>query len=390
MTLPIRSETALVGVLGVAAAVSAISVLKVLVANPEQLGLDLPSYLEGARRLVESGTPYSPELHAGPLGNVSSNIAIGYFYPPPLAQLFVPILGVPMPMLAWAWGLSQTLLLLILLPVVYRRFSGRAPGMGVVAVLLGAVAFTPNLVALYIGNLSGWIAILIALMLVVEAPGRAASAAAAMWLKLTPGVFAAGALIDRSTRSATLAACLAILAVSMVLSAAAWADWIAVLPSIAGLSEAPYTSNLAPAHVLASAGFAGLAEITRIALPALFGVLLLVSAWRGNLGAWVASATGVYLTASGTSWDHYFAALSPLASAAWPRASAAVRCVIIGGLVWYGPLRFFDTQSWYQVIGLGLWLTFLLGTIIQFNGGAALWRHRPSIARLTSPVGSPN
>lgn len=388
MTARTRIEAAFVGILAAAAAVSAGSVLKVLVANPEQLGLDLPSYVEGARRLVETGSPYSAELHAGPLENISTNIAIGYLYPPPLAQLFVPIQSVPIDVLAWAWALAQAVLLLAVLPLVYRRYGGDAHRRATVMILLAAVAFTPNLVALYIGNVTGWIAILVAVALIGAPSARAASVAAAMWLKLTPGVYAVGALLDRSSRLPSLTASLVIMAVSVVLAPAAWADWIAVLPSIVGLTEAPFTSNLAPAHVLGSTGLPELAAVSRIALPVVFGVLLLASALKGNVAAWVAAATGVYLSASGTSWDHYFAVLSPLAAAAWPGASVAMRSLIVGGLIWLGTLRFLDTQAWYQLAGLAFWVTFVAASVIQFNGGATRWRSRFTASRQAPPVGN--
>lgn len=381
--LGVRSATAVVGALAAGAVVTVISTMKVLVAHPEQFGLDLLSYVEGAKRLVVSGTPYSSALHAGPIENVSTNIGIGYLYPPPLAQLFVPISGVAMPVLAWAWALSQGAILLVLLPIVYRRYGGHWDRGHVAALLLAVIAFSPNLVAIYIGNLSGWIAILIGFMLITPAPVRAASAATAMWLKLTPGVFAVGALVDRSTRSAAAVTTLVILAGSLILSAPAWADWIAVLPSIVGLSEAPYTSNLAPPHVLSSTGFGLLAEAARIALPMWFGVLLFVSAWRGHVAAWVTAATGVYLSAPGTAWDHYFVALSPLAVAAWPRATPFTRLAIVGVLVVFGPLRFLNEQVVYQVIGLGLWLTFLTAAVFQFREGVGAPRaFRPTAIEL--------
>lgn len=389
MTARTRLDIAFVAFLAAAAAVSLISVLKVLIANPEQFAQDLSSYMEGARRLVETGSPYSAELHAGPLENIRSNIAVGYLYPPPLAQLFVPILPVPIAVLAWGWAIAQSLLMLTVLPVVYRRYGGHTDRRASVMIVLAAVAFTPNLVALYIGNVTGWIAILVALALIATPRARAASVVVAMWLKLTPGVYAVGAFLDRSTRMPTVVASLVILAVSLALSPAAWTDWVAVLPSIVGLTEAPFTSNLAPAHVLASAGLTGLADLSRIVLPLFFGALLLGSAWKVNVGAWVAAATGVYLSASGTSWDHYFAVLSPLAVAAWSGASAPMRSLILGGLIWLGPLRFLDTHAWYHLIGLGMWLTFVSGSIIQFSGGVARLRPRVIASHLVPPVGNP-
>lgn len=354
--------------------VTVIAQAKILAAHPEQFGIDLPSYVEGARRLASTGTPYSAELHAGPLENIFTNIGVGYIYPPPLAQLFVPVAGLPLPVLAWAWTLVQAGLLLALLPVVYRTYGGVADRGHLVAILLAAIAFSPNIVALYIGNLSAWIAILVCLMLVVGARGRAASAATAMWLKLTPGVYAVGAVIDKSSRIPALISCATILAVSFVFAPAAWADWVAVLPSIVGLTEAPYTSNLAPPHVLASTGLPVLATIGRVLLPLSFGILLIVTAWKGRLAAWVVASTGVYLTATMTAWDHYFAVLSPLALAAWATASPALRALIVGVLVWFGPLRFLENEWQYHLIGLALWLGFLFGAVMQFSGAAKALR----------------
>jgi len=387
MTATERRRLALTGLLAVAATVSMVSVFKVLSEHPEQIGIDLPSYTEGARRLAESGSPYSAELHAGPLENIMTNIGVGYLYPPPLAQLFLPLVNLPIPVLIWVWTLAQAILLVVLLPVVYRRFGGDASRTAVVAVLLAAVAFTPNLVALYIGNVSGWIAALIGLILITHAGGRATSAVAAMWLKLTPSAFAVGAVIDQTTRWKSIVASFAVLATSLLLAPAAWVDWLTVLPSIVALSEAPYTSNLAPTHVLASTGNSGIAVVTRIALPLFFGILLIASARKGNVAAWVAAATGVYLTASGTSWDHYFAALAPLAAAAWPDG-ARIRYIILGTILWFGPLRFLETQIWYQLIGLALWLTFVFWAVVQFSGGATVPGLGSRVARVSPAVGN--
>jgi hypothetical protein len=142
-----------------------------------------------------------------------------------------------------------------------------------------------------------------------------------------------------------------------------------VLPSIVGLPHAPYTANLAPAHVLSSTGFALLADLARVAVPMWFGVLLIVSAWRGQLAAWIAAAAGVYLSVGGTVWDHYFAVLSPLAVAAWPRATPVGRMSIVAVLVALGPLWFLKEQEIYQLLGLGLWLAFLTSAVFQFGGG---------------------
>jgi hypothetical protein len=385
----IRRETAVFGALGAAAAVSVISSIKILTSNPEMYGLDLTAYVEAARRLMESGTPYAPQLHAGPLENVGTNIPIAYLYPPPLAQLFVPLSALPMPALAAGWALIQVILLAFLLPKVFARFGGVPDRRHVLAIGLAVIAFHPNLVALWVGNVSAWVAIMIAAMLVAPAAPRAAVAAAAGWLKLTPGAFSVGAFLDPATRIPTLVAGLGILAVSVVLSPLAWTDWLAVLPSLSGFfAQVPWTANLSPSHVLDAAGLPLVADAATVVLPAGFMLLVVVSALRGLTAAWIAAAAGAYLSATGTSWDHYFVALTPIAIAAWPGGSPAIRFQIVGVLVLFGPLRFLDSSWLYHLIGLALWLGFLIGAIHQFNGRVVFWSRGP-VSTPTPALGSP-
>jgi hypothetical protein len=362
----LHRQTLVLGALGAAAVVSLVGILKILTAHPEMYGIDLPAYVEAAKRLISTGTPYSQQLHLGQLDRY--DIATGYLYPPPLAQLFVPLSGLPMPILAAAWAFGQAVILVVALTMVYVRFGGPSDRVHIMALFLGIVAFTPNLMAIIVGNVSGWIAIAIAVMLLGPAAARSGAAAATMWIKLTPGAFAIGALVDKASRWLAVLATVAILAVSFALSPSAWVDWIALFPSVSGFfADVPFTSNLAPSHVLTSTGFPWLGAIAAILVPAGFAVSLLRYAWQGQVAAWVAAGTGIYLSATGTSWDHYFVALSPIAIAAWPRASRAGRTLIVGVLGWFGPLRFLDTQPVYQLIGLGLWLTFLSVAIVGFG-----------------------
>ena len=385
----LRNDTMVIGGLAAAAAVSLIASIKILIANPDQYGADLVAYVAAARRLLATGTPYAPQLHAGPLENIGSNIPNAYSYPPPLAQLFVPLSAIPMPLLAALWMVAQAILLVVTLWFVYRRFGGVPDRRHFVALVLAVVAFTPNVAAVYIGNVSGWLAIAIGGMLLAGPGPRAGFAAAAAWLKLTPGALLVGGFIDRSTRALTVVAAFGILAVSFVLSPSAWADWLAILPSVRGFfAEVPWTSNLAPSHVLTSTGFPLLGSVATLAVPAAFMLLVVVTAWRGQVVAWVAASVGVYLSATGTSWDHYFVALTPIAVAAWPRASRVERALIVAVLAWYGPLRFLEGLWEYQLLGLGLWLGLLAGAIVQFAGGAVPFRQPRSVGGLASSLRS--
>ena len=362
----IRAQTIVLGALAAAAVVSVIGMAKILLANPDLFGIDLPAYVEAARRLLASGSPYSPQLLSGVLDRY--DIATGYLYPPPLAQLFVPLSVLPMSMLAPMWALAQGVGLLVMLPMVFLRFGGTRDRTHIAAVILAAVGFFPNLMAIVIGNVSGWIAIGIAVMLLATPAVRSTVAATAMWVKLTPGIFAIGAFVDRSSRWSAAAAALAIAAASFALAPAAWRDWVVVFPLVSGFfGDVPFTSNLAPAHVLRSTGFGSLGTVAAILVPAAFAIAVLLHARRGNLAAWVTAGTGVYLSATGTSWDHYFVALSPVAAAAWPGAPRALRVVIVAVLVWYGPLRFLETQALYQLVGLASWLAMLVVAVAAFG-----------------------
>jgi alpha-1,2-mannosyltransferase len=385
----LRVEVATIGALAAGAVGAVISSAKVLAAHPEMYGIDLVAYVEAAKRLVASGTPYAPELHAGPLVNNSINIPNAYLYPPPLAQLFVPLSVLPMPVLAAVWAAAQAVLLLALVWAVYVRFGGVSDRRHLVAILLAVIAFHPNLVAIYVGNVSGWLAIGVACMLLASATPRAVVAGAGLWLKLTPGVFTVGAFFDRSTRVATTVAVVVIAGVSIALAPTAWADWVAVFPSVSGFyAQVPLTANLAPSHALSSAGLSLLADLAALAVPGAFMVLVVTLALRGRVAGWVAAGVGVYLSATGTSWDHYFVALTPIAVAAWPNASATLRWLIVAVLLWFGPLRFLDSAWLYHVIGLGLWMGMLLGAIGQFSGGIALLRRPQAVPSFGSTIRS--
>ena len=123
-------------------------------------GGDHEAYRAGAARLIATGSPYHPELSVGPIANQVENVGIAYLYPPVLAQVFTVIGGVSPDALAWANACIQFVALLDLKPpLVYRRFGGMLTATEVLLIWLLIISSWPVQMALYGGNLSGWIAI---------------------------------------------------------------------------------------------------------------------------------------------------------------------------------------------------------------------------------------
>ncbi len=69
-----------------------------------QFGVDLADYQRAAQRMAAGGSPYAPEMLAGP---VDAQGVDRYRYPPVLAQLLIPVAGLPMPIAAALWGAAQ-------------------------------------------------------------------------------------------------------------------------------------------------------------------------------------------------------------------------------------------------------------------------------------------
>ena len=128
-------------------------------------GIDLVAYREAAIRLITTGSPYHEALLSGPIENRIQNVRIAYLYPPPLAQAFVPVVDIDPQLFASVWAALQGLPLLILIPLVYRRYGGTLTTTSILVIWLTLVLSYPVSFALYIGNLSGWIAIGVAVML---------------------------------------------------------------------------------------------------------------------------------------------------------------------------------------------------------------------------------
>jgi hypothetical protein len=356
-----RAEAIGFGLL-IAAAFSAIqSTLLTLVAGPQFLGLDVIAYLRGAARLVESGSPYSAALLAGPIEHSVANVPIAYLYPPPLAQAFVPLLSLPYPVVASVWMVGQAATLLVMLPMVYRATGGRVSPKSLACLTLVALAFVPFHWATFIGNVSGWVAVAVAAALLRGGWSSAVATGTAAWVKLTPGPLALGTLLASRSRWRTAAVLLVIPAVSFAISPGAWSSFADALPSLIQMPAARGAFNISPANVLLDTPFAPGATVLQIGLAAAFMAALLTLALSDRTIGWVASAVGLYLTATSTTWIHYAVVLLPIGVAAWPRATLPLRLILIGGLACFGPLWGRVPHWWFSIVSTCLWAVALLG-----------------------------
>lgn len=292
-------------------------------------GGDLEAYRAGAERLMQTGSPYYPALHAGPIDNIITNVPIAYLYPPPLAQVFVLLSTVPPGALAIASSLVQLTALAIVLPILYRHFAGRIDVGSLLVVLLVAVLSFPLEMATYGGNMSGWITIAVAVMLL--RPGRAAGLPAALigLAKMTPAVLLVPAITTARSRTLAIAVPVGVTAISIAIAPHAWADWLRVLPNILRFPPAPEGFNMAPVGVFGSFGLPVVGTLIGYGLTA--GAIA-ASAWLAHTGRWaaaVAAAVAALLFGPTSLWDHYLALTVPLLLAAWPVSGTRTRPFLV-------------------------------------------------------------
>ena len=310
-------------------------------------GGDHEAYRAGAERLLASGSPYHAALADGPIPNHVGNVVFAYLYPPPLAQLFVGLRLVDPVALAWLAAALQMVVLLVLAPLIYRRYGGGSSAVETVSTWLFVLASWPIHMALFGGNLSGWLAIAVALMLVASGPVAAISAVLAGVLKFTPMALVVLAIFYRPTRLATLVTLATVLVFSMVMDPSAWISWVSVLPNILRFPTGNSPANFAPAALLGSVGLGGLGLALSFAIAAVAAVASIWLSWKGLWAAAVAAGVAAILYGSGSTWDHYLAPTIPLVLAAMPKATWAVRGVfaafaVATALMWLGTVALSD------------------------------------------------
>ena len=190
------------GLVGIAAVLAYIVLWRGVTRPGSFFGDDLIAYMSAADRLAATGSPYHPDLLLGPIVS-GDDVAIGYFYPPVLAQLFLPLRGIPHFALAVGWSTVQAICLVILLPLAYANRSALTLNRALLAIGFG-LAFYPLQFAIFSGNVSGWLAIGVALSLANGPRIRGSVAAAATCVKLLPLPMFVAALTDRKRRPAAV------------------------------------------------------------------------------------------------------------------------------------------------------------------------------------------
>lgn len=291
-------------------------------------GGDQEAYRQAAIRLIETGSPYHPLLFAGPLANVLSNVPIAYVYPPPLAQLFVPLVAMEPRVLAAASSLTQGLILSLLLPLVYRRFAGGLSLSSVLGVFVIGMLSFPVQYAIYGGNMSALVAIAIAVA--VLAPGRGGAVAATLVgiLKMTPGILLLPALFTRGSRRVAAGVGIVVIGLSVAIAPVAWVDWLRVLPNIVRFPPWDSTHNVAPVVVFGAVNLAALGTAISLIIVAGSVAGAVVLAHRGRWFGSVAAATTALLFGPSSLGDHYLAMLIPLVIAAWPNSGWQLRAIL--------------------------------------------------------------
>jgi hypothetical protein len=342
-----------------------------------QYAIDFADYHLAATRLAAGDSPYAPEMLAGPVDAQGQD---RYRYPPLFAQALQPLASLPLGSAAAIWLTLQAGCVL-----AAGWLALRVPGsrIGVERVLWGGVAvtlFLPVFDTLWKGNVSGVLALAIALLLGSRGVAGAALGASIV-LKLTPVAALPAALAGgRRTAVASLAPLLLLVALGAALAPDAWIDFARVLPNLLA-GSADYTTNIAPwavAERLSGAEWIG--PLLRAGSIALAGALVVASVALGRRpGGWPAALTVAVvamLLAPAALWYHYLAVLLPLALYAWRSATRRQRAMLAagGGLV---------------SAGVAFLPMALLGAAVMVTGTlAALWPRtgRPAVAAHSNEV----
>jgi len=305
------------------------------------LGFDLELLLRAGRDVAVGRSPYAADLLAGGAPLATS---LFYSYPPPVAQLFSALAGVPSRLALVLWVVGAVAAFLVVTELLRRRLAPQRPSRQVLLVAAACLPLTlPFAVGVLFGNLDIWFPCLYgAMLLAAVAPERATAigagaALAAASLKLHPasiGVWFLSRAVreqDRGRRKAwvlvvvTAAVAVGIVVVlSVVLGGTGpWLDYVEVVR--AGASAAivdPRNAGIA-AQVAGLVG--GGDELARSLHVVVGAAAVLVTAWAAwrrtdpvESFAWAAAAS---LATLPVTWYHYPSAMIPIAAAAMLRAS---------------------------------------------------------------------
>ena len=331
-----RGRTAIAVALWLAGTGLTLALLARQAADPAgQVAIDLDAYLAAARRIGEGTALYAADQTGG---SFAAQGVGRYLYPPLFAQLLVPVAGLPHPVVVTAWAIAQWLA--VLAATWLATGLGGAPrSLERLAWCAAATAwFLPVFDTLWKGNVSGFLALAVALLAAGGAAGGGATAAATL-AKVVPVLWVPAVAAGGRRALGGMLVVAAIALPSLLLAPGAWADYARVLPNLAG-GDAGQATNLAP---WAIAGRAGLPEpvpglLRALSIVAALGlsVLAAVTVRRrpglaGSRQATVPAVAAVLLLPAAW-WYHYLALLLPVAALVWPAAGTRARIGMTGAM----------------------------------------------------------
>ena len=312
--------------------------------NAASLGFDLELLLRAGREVEAGRSPYAPDLVAGggPLAT-----SLFYSYPPPVAQAFSLLTGLPSRVVLVLWSLGAIVGMLAVTELLRRRLAPHRARREVLLVAAACAPLTlPFAVGVLFGNLDVWFPFLYgAMLLAAVAPARttaigAGAALAVASLKLHPasmGVwFLVRALRERGREgregrsssalvvvtAATIGALVVILSI-VIGGTGLWLDYGDVVRAGAGATIVdPRNAGIAAQVAALAGGTDDLARSLHVVVGVAAVLVTVWAAWRRTdpveSFAW---ATAASLATLPVTWYHYPSAMIPIAAAAMLRAS---------------------------------------------------------------------
>jgi Glycosyltransferase family 87 len=299
-----------------------------------QWAFDFATYHAAAADMAAGKSPYAPIMFEGPIPAQGEGAQL-YKYPPPLAQLLVPLAGLPVGPASLIFFAVQAVAVFGGTWLAVR--AGGAPST-LETFAWSAVAttfFLPVFDTLWKGNVSGFLALAVAGG-VIGGLAAGGAAFAATLLKLTPVVLIVPAVFAGRRALLGLAVGLPVLVTSFVLAPNTWFEFIRVIPNlISGPSMFPSNLALQSLAYYAWPDVPWAADLARLlsvgaGLVALAGSVVLAR----RAGGWPAAltlATAALLLLPSATWYHYLCVLLPLAAFAWPRAGLRARVGLFAG-----------------------------------------------------------
>lgn len=297
-----------------------------------QYAFDFAAYHAAATDVAAGRSPYAAEMFSGP---VPAQGAVLYKYPPLLAQLLVPLAGLPLSVAAAMYFVIQWLAIMAGVWLAARAGGAARSAETLAWSAVAATYFLPCFDTLWKGNVSGLLVLAVGLMLAGPL-GAGLGAGAATLLKTTPGMLVVPALVGGRRALFGLLVWLPLVAISVLASAPAWVDFLRVLPNLVS-GPTLFANNLAPHSLVAFAlpDVPVLADAARLAsVGAGIGCVVGALALARRPGGWpsaVALAVAAMLLVPSSTWYHYLAVLLPVAAVRWPSASRSVRLGLTAG-----------------------------------------------------------